>query len=154
MAKKMKKTYENNEEKTTTNKEKGYHIEKEVKHLIKESLSKRLTGWQNIDPTLDNFILIERWLTEIMALGYNDYNVEGAAKDIFEMQQPMMGILIHEKFLEDYRASVFLCSNRFCEEISAFKKYVELKDKESDKVIIYAVKQELEFIETGSLMLS
>ena len=115
---------------------------------------KRLVGWQNIDPTLANFTLIDRWLTEIMALGYYDFNVEAAAKDIFELQQPMMGLVIHEKFLEDYRASVFLCSNRFCEEISAFKKYVELRDKESEKIIIYAVKQELEYIETGSFMLS
>jgi len=154
MAKKIKKTYENIEEKTTINKEKDYHIEEEVKHLIKESIIKRLTGWQNIDPTLDNFTLIEHWLTEIMALGYNDFNVEAAAKDIFELQKPIMGILIHKKFLEDYRASVFLCSNRFCEEISAFKKYVDLKDTESNKIIIYAVKQELEYIETGSFMLS
>jgi hypothetical protein len=133
---------------------KGNNIEEDVKNIIKESLKKRLVGWENIDPTLANFTLIDRWLTEIMALGYNDLNIEAASKDIFELQRPMMGVLIPEKFLEDYRASIFLCNNRFTDEISAFKKYVELRDKESDKVILYAVKQELEFVESGSFILS
>jgi hypothetical protein len=101
-------------------------MEQIVKNLIKESLEKRVIGWENIDPTLSHSALIDRWLTEIMALGYNDFNVETAAMDIFELQQPLMGVLISEKYLEDYRASVFLCNNRFCEEISAFQKYVEL----------------------------
>jgi hypothetical protein len=130
------------------------NIEEEIKNIIKESLKKRLEGWENIDPTLANFTLIDRWLTEIMALGYNDFNVEAAAKDIFELQRPMMGVLVPEKFLEDYRARVFLCNNRFMDEISAFKKYVELRGNESDKVILYAVKQELEFVESGSFILS
>jgi hypothetical protein len=129
-------------------------IEEEVKNLIKESLNKRLIGWENIDPTLANSALIDRWLTEIMALGYNDLNIEAASRDIFELQRPMRGVLIPERFLEEYRARVFLCNNRFSDEIFAFKKYVELRDKETDKVICYTVKQELEFVESGSFLLS
>jgi hypothetical protein len=129
-------------------------MEQIVKKIIKESLEKRIIGWENIDPTLSHSALIDQWLTEIMALGYNDFNVETAAMDIFEIQQPLMGVLIPEKYLEDYRASVFLCNNRFCEEISAFQKYVELREKESDEVILYAVKQELEDIDEGSFVLS
>ena len=130
------------------------NMEEEVKNLIKESLEKRLEGWENIDPVLENFALVERWLTEIMALGQYDFDVEAAAKDIFESQKPMMGVSIPQKYLEDYRAMVFLCSNRFTEEISAFQKYLELKDKESEKVIRYAVKKELELIESGNFVLS
>ena len=130
------------------------NIENEVKNLIKKSLEKRLIGWDNIDPMLDNFSLIDQWITDIMALGYNDSDVEESAKDIFELQIPLMGITIHERFLEDYRARLFLSNNRFTDEISAFKKYYELRDKESEKVILYAVKKELEFVEPGSFMLS
>ena len=126
----------------------------EVKTLIKKSLEKRLIGWENIDPTLENFALINRWLTDIMALAYNDFDVEAATMDIFESQTPMMGALIPERYLEEYRARVFLSNNRFVEEICAFRKYHELRGKESDKVILYAVKQELEFIEAGSFFLS
>ena len=124
-------------------------IENEVKNLIKKSLEKRLIGFDNIDPTLAKFTLIEQWITDIMALGYNDFDVEASAKDIYELQKP-----IHERFLEDYRARVFLSNNRFSEEICAFKKYLELKDKESDKVILYAVKEELESVESGIFFLS
>jgi hypothetical protein len=89
-----------------------------------------------------------------MALGYNNFDVEAAALDIFELQQPMMNVFIPEKYLEDYRARVFLCNSRFFEEISAFQKYVELRDKESEEVLLYVVKQELEDIEEGSFVLS
>lgn len=129
-------------------------MEQIVKDLIKKSLEKRLIGWENIDPTLSNSALIDRWLTEIMALGYNNFDIESSAQDIFELQQPLMGVLIPGKYLEDYRASVFLCNNRFFEEISAFQKYVELRNNGSDEVILDAVKQELEDIEIGSFMLS
>jgi hypothetical protein len=96
-------------------------MEQVVKNLIKESLEKRVIGWEKIDPTLSNSALIDRWLTEIMALGYNDFNVELAARDIFELQQPLMGVLIPEKHLEDYRASVFLCNNRFLKKFLRFR---------------------------------
>jgi hypothetical protein len=129
-------------------------MEQIVKDLIKKSLEKRLIGWENIDPTLSNSALIDRWLTEIMALGYNNFDIESSAQDIFELQQPLMGVLIPGKYLEDYRASVFLCNNRVFEEISAFQKYVELRNNGSDEVILDAVKQELEDIEIGSFMLS
>jgi hypothetical protein len=130
------------------------YMEQIVKNLIKESLEKRVIGWENIDHTLSNSTLIDRWLTEIMALGYNDFNVEAAAMDIFELQQPLMGVLIPERYLEDYRASVFLCNNRFFEEIFAFQKYVKSREIESDDAVISAVKQELKDIEIGDFMLS
>ena len=130
------------------------NIENKVKNLIKKSLEKRLTGWDNIDPTLANFALIERWLTEIMALGNNDDNNEAAAKYIFELQGATKGESVYKRYLEDCRESVFLCYNRFTDEISAFQKYLELKDKESENVIIYAVEKELEFVESGSFMLN
>ena len=128
------------------------YIKGKVKNLIKKSLEKRLEGWDNIDQTLFNSTLIKRWLIEIMALGNNDDNVEAAAHYIFKNYK--RGELDNERCLDDCRASVFLCYNRFTDEISAFKKYLELKDKESEKVIIYAVKEELESVESGSFFLS
>ncbi|MDR1897703.1 MAG: hypothetical protein LBR10_13020 [Prevotellaceae bacterium] len=128
-------------------------MEEIVKNLIRESLEKRLIGWGKIDPILVNSALINCWLTDIMALGYNNFDLEAAAKDIYEIEIPMMGVLMPQRFLEDYRASIFLSNNRFFEEICAFQKYAELRNKESEEVILDAVKQELEGIEDGSFVL-
>lgn len=125
-------------------------MEEIVKQLIVESLQKRLVGHGDIDNIQDNQTMIEHWVSAIMALGYNDCDVEAAAADINEIQEQMFGPVS----IEDTRAFVFLANNRFTDEISAFQKYVELRDKESDDAILYAVKEELQYVDEGDFMLS
>lgn len=125
-------------------------MEETIKELIAESLRKRLEGQGDIDNLQDNETLINHWVTAIVALGYNDCDVEAATADINEIQEQMFGPVS----IEDTRAFVFLASNRFSDEIAAFQKYVELRDSESDDAILYAVKEELKFVEEGDFMLS
>jgi hypothetical protein len=124
-------------------------MEKEVKRLIKESLYKRLVGHDEIDTIFNNEALVEKWLTGIMALGYNDCDVEKAAQDIYEMKSALLG----EISIEDIRALVFLVNYRFAEEITAFIRYVELREKDEAKVIS-AVKEELNLVEEGDFLLT
>ena len=124
-------------------------MEKEVKRLVKESLYKRLVGHDEIDTIFNNEAWVEKWLTGIMALGYNDCDVEKAAQDIYEMKSALLG----EISIEDIRALVFLVNYRFAEEITAFIRYVELREKDEAKVIS-AVKEELNLVEEGDFLLT
>lgn len=124
-------------------------MEKEVKRLIKESLYKRLVGHDEIDTILTNDALVEKWLTGIMALGYNDCDVEKAAQDIYEMKSALLG----EISIEDIRALVYLVNYRFAEEIMAFTRYVELRE-EDDSKILSAVKEELSLVKEGDFLLT
>ena len=124
-------------------------MEKEVKRLIKESLYKRLVGHDEIDTIFNNEALVEKWLTGIMALGYNDCDVEKAAQDIYEMKSALLG----EISIEDIRALVFLVNYRFAEEIMAFTRYVELRN-EDDSKILSAVEEELSLVEDGDFLLT
>jgi hypothetical protein len=123
-----------------------------VKDLIRESLNKRIEGHGSIDTILSNSKLIDCWLTDIMALGYNDSNIEQAVEDVYELQKPMIEVLVPEKSIEDYRARLFLSINRFSDEIFAFQKYLELKDSASEEVVIWKVKEELENVEEGDFI--
>ena len=125
-------------------------MEEQVKSLIRNSINRRLDGHDDIDNILPNENLVEQWVTAIMALGYNDGDVESAAADINELQSQIMGNVS----IEDTRAFVYLAHNRFADEVAAFSKYVELRESESEDVIIYAVKEELQYVEQGDLMIS
>lgn len=127
-------------------------MENIVKELIKKSLNKRIKGRGNIDTVLSNSALVDCWLTDIMALACNDSNVENAVNAVYELQKPLMGTVIPEKSIEDYRARIFLSSNRFSDEIFAFQKYVELKDSASEEVVVWKVKEELEGVEEGDFL--
>lgn len=124
-------------------------MEKEVKRLIKESLYKRLVGHDEIDTIFNNEALVEKWLTGIMALGYNDCDVEKAAQDIYEMKSALLG----EISIEEIRAFVYLVNYRFAEEIMAFTRYVELRN-EDDSKILSAVEEELSLVEDGDFLLT
>ena len=124
-------------------------MEEEVKHIIKESLYKRLVGHDEIDTILTNDALVDKWITGIMALGYNDCDVEKAAQDIYEMKSALLG----EISIEDIRAFVCLVNYRFAEEIKAIIRYVELREKDEAKVIS-AVKEELNLVEEGDFLLT
>ena len=124
-------------------------MEKEVKRLIKESLYKRLVGHDEIDTVLTNDALVEKWLTGIMALGYNDCDVEKAAQDIYEMKSALLG----EISIEEIRAFVYLVNYRFAEEIMAFIRYVELRNEDESK-ILSAVEEELSLVEEGDFQLT
>ena len=122
-------------------------MEETVKQMIRESLEKRVSGLDRIDNILTNDALISRWLTCIMALGYNQNEVEAAAQDIFEMQA-----YFSNKSIEDIRARVCQSQVRFSEEIVAFMRYVKLRDSDSDEAIERAVAEELEFVEEGDFI--
>ena len=124
-------------------------MEKEVKRLIRESLYKRLVGYDEIDTILTNDALIDNWITGIMALGYNDCDVEKAAQDIYEMKSAILG----ELSIEEIRAFVYLVNYRFAEEIMAFTRYVELRN-EDDSKILSAVEEELSLVEEGDFLLT
>ena len=85
-----------------------------------------------------------------MALGYNDSDVELAAQDIYEMESSIYGKIS----IEDIRALVFLINYRFPEEVMAFTKYVELREKKAEAVVISAVEDELSFVEEGDFLLT
>lgn len=124
-------------------------MEIKVKQLIKESLYKRLVGHGEIDTILNNYTLVEKWTTGIMALGYNDSDIELAAQDIYEMK----AALLEKISIEDIRAFLCLVNNRFTDEIMAFTRYVELRD-EDESEIISAVQEELNLVEEGDFMFS
>ena len=124
-------------------------MEKEVKRLIRKSLNKRLVGHDEIDTILTNDALVDKWLTGIMALGYNDCDVEKAAQDIYEMKSALLG----EISIEGIRAFVYLVNYRFAEEIIAFTRYVELRN-EDDSKILSAVEEELNLVEEGDFLLT
>ena len=124
-------------------------MENEVKRLIRESLYYRLVGHNEIDTILNNDALVEKWLTGIMALGYNDCDIELAAQDIYEMKTALLG----EISIEDIRAFLCLVNNRFAEEIMAFTRFVELRN-EDESEIISAIQEELNLVEEGDFMLS
>lgn len=124
-------------------------LENKVKELIKNSLQKHIKGLGEIDDIYDNDDLLNFWLTDIMALGFNESNFEAAAQDIYEIQKPLMGALIPERSIEEIRARVFLSYNRFSSEVMAFERYVELRDSEPEDAVLFAVKEELKGIEDG-----
>lgn len=129
-------------------------LEEKVKELIRESLNKHIQGHDQIDNMLDNDTLVNNWLTDIMAIGFNHQNLEAASQDILEIQLPMMEIgLIPLKTIEDIRAKVFLTFNRFSSEAYAFEKYVELRDKEPEDAVLFAVREELDMTEAGDFEL-
>ena len=125
-------------------------MEELIKDLIRESLQKRITGLGDIDTVVSNEELIEHWVTAIVALGYNGVDVEQASHEINEIQIQLLGTVS----LEDTRAFVYLTSHRFQDEVSAFMKYVELRDSETEDAILYAVKEEMSYVEEGDFMLS
>ena len=125
-------------------------LEEKVKDLIRESLNLHIEGQDNIDNMLDNHTLVNNWLTDIMALGFNHQDLEAASQDIHELQVPLMEIgLIPLKTIEDIRARVYLTFNRFSSEAFAFEKYVDLRDSESEDAVLYAVREELDMTEAG-----
>ncbi|MBR4389052.1 MAG: hypothetical protein IKT00_07725 [Prevotella sp.] len=124
-------------------------MEEEVKRLIIDSLNKRLVGHGDIDTVYPNHVLIEKWLTAIIALGYNDSDTELAAQDIYEMKS-----MLDDVSIEEIRAFVSLVSYRFPEEIMAFTKYSELREEEEESVVISAVNEELSYVEEGDFTLS
>ncbi len=129
-------------------------LEEKVKDLIRESLNLHIEGQDNIDNMLDNHTLVNNWLTDIMALGFNHQDLEAASQDIHELQVPLMEIgLIPLKTIEDIRARVYLTFNRFSSEAFAFEKYVDLRDSESEDAVLYAVREELDMTEAGDFEL-
>ena len=124
-------------------------MEEEVKRLIIDSLNKRLVGHGDIDTVYPNHVLIEKWLTAIIALGYNDSDTELAAQDIYEMKS-----MLDDVSIEEIRALVSLVNYRFPEEVMAFTKYAELHEEEEESVVISAVNEELSYVEEGDFTLS
>lgn len=57
-------------------------LEEKVKDLIRESLNLHIEGYDNIDNMLDNQTLVNNWLTDIMALGFNHQDLETASQEM------------------------------------------------------------------------
>ena len=127
-----------------------YEVEAMVKQLIRESLEKRIEGRDHIDNIHDNNTLVTNWITDIMALGFNNCDVDAAAYDIYEVQLPLFG----EQSIEELRARLFFSLNRFSDEVMAFQTYVEKRDTFDDVLILRKVSEILEDIESGDFMLS
>ena len=129
-------------------------MEGEVKEMIRHSIEAHINGKGSIDNVLSNGALVVGWLTDIMALGFNHQDFEAASQDILELQQPLMDCgLMPQKSIEDIRARVFLTYNRFSSEVLAFEKYVDLRDKEAEAVVLRAVREELDQTEDGDFEL-
>ena len=126
-----------------------YEIEGTVKELITESLNKRIAKIEQVDNLYSNDTLVKRWLTDIMALGFNENDIELAAQDILEVGDPF-----EEQSLENLRERLFLSQSRFCEEILAFEAYVKARDFEDDETVLNMVHDELADVEDGDFMLS
>lgn len=124
-------------------------LEYKVKVLIKNSLNKRIAGLGDIDNISSNELLIQHWMTAISVLGKNNENVELAAEELNTIQS-----IFGQASIEDTRAFLFLASNRFCEEIAAYCKYLELKDDEQESIVLHEVAELLQFIEEGELLYS
>ena len=125
-------------------------IEGIVKDLIRESLEKRLEGIGPIDNILNNSALIERWLTDIMVLGYNHGDIEAAVKEVYEVQYPYVG----EQSFEELRNRLYLSSNRFWDEIMAYQSFADHLGELEEEDILALVEKWLEPVEPGDFMLS
>ncbi len=125
-------------------------IEGIVKDLIRESLEKRLEGMGPIDNILNNSALIERWLTDIMVLGYNHGDIEAAVKEVYEVQYPFVG----EQSFEELRNRLYLSSNRFWDEIMAYQSFADHLGELEEEDILALVEKWLEPVEPGDFMLS
>ena len=126
-----------------------YEIEETVKELIIESLNKRIAEIERVDNLYSNDTLVKRWLTDIMALGYNENDIELAAQDILELGNPF-----EEQSLENLRGRLYLSLNRFCDEILAFQTYVKDRDFMDDEALLEHVREELTDVEEGEFMFS
>ena len=125
-------------------------IEGIVKDLIRGSLEKRLEGMGPIDNILNNSALIERWLTDIMVLGYNHGDIEAAVKEVYEVQYPYVG----EQSFDELRNSLYLSSNRFWDEIMAYQSFADHLGELEEEDILALVEKWLEPVEPGDFMLS
>lgn len=125
-------------------------IEGIVKDLIRESLEKRLEGMGPIDNILNNSALIERWLTDIMVLGYNHGDIEAAVKEVYDVQYPYVG----EQSFEELRNRLYLSSNRFWDEIMAYQSFADHLGELEEEDILALVEKWLEPVEPGDFMLS
>ncbi|QEN03312.1 hypothetical protein EW093_00855 [Thiospirochaeta perfilievii] len=129
-------------------------IETKVIQLLRESIEKQLVGVGDIDPEIENSDLIERWLSEIVAIGFADYDLNSASLKLFETLNPIKNSAFKKVNLDDIRSRISLSYQRFSAEVQAFINYIELKGKESDEVILYKVKEELNYVDEGSFCLN
>ena len=120
----------------------------QVKQMILASIRKRLVGWDNIDNLMSKEDLIKQRMTDIMALGFYNYEVI-AAKDIFDLPS-----LFGQVSIEDLRCRFCLSLNRSGGEIAAFQKYVELRESADEEEIREAIAEELENVMEGDFILA
>ncbi len=64
-------------------------IESIVKDLLRKSISSKLTDTDIKERGIAQFDVVESYLTDVMALGYNNGSKELATGDIWEMQSQM-----------------------------------------------------------------
>lgn len=129
-------------------------MEEKVKDLIRDSLYKRIEGFDQIDDVYDNEELVNNfWLSDIMALGLCHLDLESATQKLYQLEKPLLGNLLPFKTLEDYRARINLSFARFSNEAMAFEKYVRMHNTTSEEKVLKAVREELEDVEEGDFEL-
>lgn len=90
-------------------------VEETVKTLIRKSIMSKLTDTDVQSRGTSKFDVTEGFLTDIMALGYNDYSEKLAASDILELLSAMPWVVPDEVGI----------SNRIHDTLSKFKLEVD-----------------------------
>ncbi|WP_448520732.1 hypothetical protein [Schleiferia thermophila] len=92
-------------------------IETTVKDLIRNSISSKITDTDIKERGVARFDVIESFLSDIMALGYNNNSKELATDDIWELQSQMPWINTNR---EAILKRVGISANKFQTEIDSF----------------------------------
>lgn len=117
-------------------------IENIVKGLIRESVSSKLTDADIRERGINKFDVIESYLTDIMAIGYNNYSKELTINDIFELQSQMSWVTVNKI---DIEKRVIQTMTKFKTEIDGFITMVKsIASGEEKSTVLDKVKQTLE----------
>lgn len=111
----------------------GQEIEGFVKELIRKSISSKLTDTDIKERGIAKFDVVESYLTDVMALGYNNNSLELATDDIWEMQSQLTWVSITKL---DIAKRVENTSLKFKPEIDCFKLMIKNINSGYDKATI------------------
>jgi hypothetical protein len=116
-------------------------IETTVKDLIRDSISSKITDTDIKERGIARFDVIVTFLSDIMALGYNNNSKELATDDIWELQSKMPWTNTNR---EEILKRVSVSADKFQTEIGSFIIMVKsISTGDSKKIIIDKVKDTL-----------
>jgi len=108
-------------------------IEGIVKELLRKSISSKLIDTDIKERGVAQFDVVESYLTDIIALGYNNGSKELATGDIWEMQSQMPWVSTTKLDISKRVEKTFL---KFKPEIDSFNLMVKCINKGDDKTTI------------------